>query len=418
MTVSPGSLYEALAVQPSAPDEGFSWFVVGDDIAKGNYVVHSKIVTIARHEAPSQMLMVTGTNGNGKTLLNNMIKEHLSTLNENHSSSGDRIGCKFDYFFTHVKVHGLEASRMGADIVSHLQVHNSIEPTLTYSLISLKVFQNFLQTYKLPFYVKCVTNPFKWGIKAAASLLDRFVGGMISDFIGEATGDAFDEVNKTVQDRLAVRHTAARFREYCQGKMLGTILADSYSKNNTYTSAVQFNRSVFDAFARAQILNNVNDAIRATRDIIGAVSAKVLVVLVDDANDEMLLENFAGFIDGLDELDRTAGRNNPRVLLILNMVKFTYDSILHTDKLDKSLQQRLCYNEPVFLPGPSQNNLRLLVEKLVNLRNGDPSKTPITITDQKKQEIAENCKRDSYRESTSCILKCLSLENRRDRMSS
>ena len=43
MTVSPGSLYEALAVQPERSSmRDLSWFVVGDDIVKRQLVyVHS-----------------------------------------------------------------------------------------------------------------------------------------------------------------------------------------------------------------------------------------------------------------------------------------------------------------------------------------------------------------------------------------
>jgi hypothetical protein len=78
------------------------------------------------------------------------------------------------------------------------------------------------------------------------------------------------------------------------------------------------------------MLASTKESIAALRDIVGLVKAKVLVVIIDDANDITLLKSVVSFIDSLGSLDRTRDNGKPGVLVILSMLEATYDRIMNS----------------------------------------------------------------------------------------
>jgi chromosomal replication initiation ATPase DnaA len=81
------NLFNLLVDRATAPSYGFDRFVVGTQIREHRQSTLDLITKIADHTAPSQVLVVTGQNGNGKTLLNNWIKQDLSDRNQTRSSA-------------------------------------------------------------------------------------------------------------------------------------------------------------------------------------------------------------------------------------------------------------------------------------------------------------------------------------------
>src|SRR5438105_5025397 len=111
----------SLLANPVAPEEGFEKFVVGTKIMANKQYILDKIKRMRNITSPSQILVVTADNGNGKTLLSNMIKEELSKKNE-QPNENDKIGCKFEFFFSHVRAHEIDAAEIGYHIVKGLQI--------------------------------------------------------------------------------------------------------------------------------------------------------------------------------------------------------------------------------------------------------------------------------------------------------
>jgi hypothetical protein len=394
--------YEALTARGIAPDEGFDSFVVGDQILKARDLIKEKIESLADGSL-SQTLVIIGDNGNGKTLLNNMVKAHLSKLNEDQSSTS-RLQLKSDYFFAHIKAHNLEISKIGQHFFTALQLHLKVEPTYTYSLISVKLFRDFLNSYKPPWYVRL--NPLRLGTKALTEFLDGFSLGIFSEVLGEVKGTTFDQADKRVQAFLGRRHWAEAFEQYYSNRPFGAVLAKYYSQGRgTPISPETFRTNVANALENTLTLRSSNDAIRIMRDVARLVNAKVLVLLVDDANDLALLDNLQGFIDGLDDLDRTGGREGPRVLLVLSIVQEIYRKIVNTSASDKSLPQRISFTPPVVLEGPGRPQIEQLVDRLISLRWF--SRRGKSNRNYDKAQIAQDCQKRTYREAISCISKML-----------
>jgi hypothetical protein len=84
------------------------------------------------------------------------------------------------------------------------------------------------------------------------------------------------------------------------------------------------------------------------------------VIMIDDANDPFLLEKIMRFIDGLNDL---RGRS-PGVLLVLSMLDSTYEKVANTANLDKSLRDRICFNQRIQTPGPTVTEVTDLVKRL------------------------------------------------------
>lgn len=393
-------LCDTLFTRPIPPDFGFSNFVVGDHLTAAHAAVTKRISHLSEKTAPSQVLVVTADNGNGKTLLANMIKDHLGGENEIRGQANTDVGCRFNYFFSHVKLHSADNSHIGYSLFQPLQFHLKWDSSYTYSLIAIRLFREFLSSYRHPWYV-WLTNPLKWFVKAAVKTCDALLGGMLSDVLTEAGGELFDRANKAAQDFLAQEHTKDKFREFCNARKVGAIIADNYASGGAYTPPNRFNEKLFHTLENAQVLASAYDAIAEMREILSSVEAKVLVIIMDDANDLQILQNIARFIDGLDDLDRTEGPNKPRVLLLLNMVKSTYDAIATSDNPDKSLKHRILYNPPIVLPPPTAADIAALTDRIATLMNiSDAGATRSRqVTAEERATIAQSCPRTSYREA-------------------
>jgi hypothetical protein len=388
--------------RPAAPEHSFDSFVVGHALNTARRGILDKIDQLANGTAPSQILVVTAENGNGKTLLQNMLKEELGRRNEIRDHS-DAVGCRFDYFFSHVKTDGIKSEEIGYHLLQALQFHPKWPSTYTYSLISLRLFQQFLQTsYQLPWYVR-LALPIKWIMKGGLNTLDKGLGGMLSDILGEAAGEAFEAVNKRAQLYLSNQHIQMQFRNYCDNTRIGSILVDHYSRMKKYLPPDKFNKSIFDALNSAHMLDSAADAITAMRDLISTVGAKVLVVMVDDANDDALLKNFVGLINRLDALDRDG--TAPKVLLMLSMLSSRYDDVMRSTDDDKSLRQRLGYNGRVVLPSPTAEDIASLIARLEYLSSKDAPVTSASasLSAPDKASIVEECKNRPYRYAMRCI---------------
>jgi hypothetical protein len=313
-----------------------------------------------------------------------------------HESAKSQFVCRLDYFFCHAKTNDVQ--NIGHEIARLLQVHDRLESRFTYSLIGLKIFQDFLQSYKPPF---SLLHPLKWLLKGAIRAADNMVGGVFSEILGEITGDSLDKIferaNEQVQRLLKNKHTADSFQQYCQSKPLGSILSGSYSPGRRYLSTHQFNESIFNALQNAHMLDGAFETITALHGFVTSVKAKALVLIIDDANDMTLLNSIVRFIDHLDELDGRA-EDRPGVLLIVSMLQATYDRIKNTEVPDKALKHRICFKEPKTLRGPMNGEIGALLNRLLDLR--EPYQA---IDDNVRQRITTDCSAPSFREAIECI---------------
>ena len=304
-------LYDQLVRTPNPPDEKFDAFLVGGKITAAKKLLFDKITRLEGRKEPSQVIVVTGENGNGKTLLNNIVKEYLSRENEVHDRATDKVSSRFAYFFSHVQGHVTRDATTGLEIFRNLQFHFKRPSTSSYAIVSLKLFQQFLAGYRPPWWAK-VFHPIKWvataGVKALG--LDSF----FSDVLGDATGETMESVFEKTQRYLARQHTMKKFEAYCSQRRAGGFLAKIYSQRHRHFSPNDLNKELFDDLSKARILDSSHQAILEICDIVSAVDTKVLVILVDDCNDDKLIKNIVGFIDGLVALDRNTSPLRPRVL--------------------------------------------------------------------------------------------------------
>src|SRR4051794_11904400 len=90
---------EIIISRPIPPEEDFDRFVVGSALPEARNKILRLVQDISgdgRSRSTSQVIVVTGKNGNGKTLLNNMVKFELGRINEpSETPQGNRANYEF-----------------------------------------------------------------------------------------------------------------------------------------------------------------------------------------------------------------------------------------------------------------------------------------------------------------------------------
>jgi hypothetical protein len=393
-------LYDQLVRTPNPPEEDFDAFLVGSRITAARQLLFKKISKLEARADPSQVIVVIGENGNGKTLLNNIVKEHLSKKNEIRDPTTNKVSSRFAYFFSHIHGHVTSDTTIGLELFRNLQFHFKRSPIESYALVSLKLFEEFLAGYTLPLWVKLL-HPIKWATSAGVKALG--LESFLSDVLGDAAGETMDTVFERMQRYLAGQDSAKKFEAYCSQRRVGGFLAKLYGQRHRTLSANELNKELFDDLTSARILDSSRYAVAEICDIISAVHAQVLVILIDDCNDDRLIMNIVGFIDGLVALDREADPVRPRVLMVLNMLKDKYDQIIDSHQIDKSVKHRIAHNAPIELPRPTAAETRSLVDRLVSLRNARGGGRIINREPAWERPLVQECRGKSYREAIHII---------------
>ncbi len=403
MAMDKDLLLNALFTKPIPPDDGFVEFVVGEKTRDAKSSILGLINKIAAGIASSQVRVVSGANGNGKTLLNNWIKQELSLknkpLNDDPTGSQSSSPIKFDYFFTYVSAQSIDAKKIGYEIFRNLQIHYKLQPSYTFSLLQKEVFREFQKWYKAPWF----TNIPSYILRRGAHLVDAQVGGALSELLedigSESLDHAFEAADKQLLKFLKNKHALRGFKDFCELRNLGDIFVTKQMVEGKIFPPDKYNAAILDVLTKGSMVDSPVEVIEALQDVARIVKAKALIVIIDDANNLIILNKLIRFVNKLNDFN-AFGR--PRVLLILSMLTNTYNTIKNSQNPDETLKQKLTFNPPIQLPAPTPEDIKDLVGNLIRFRNEACINTR-PIGDVETKEILEQCCCGSYRAAIQCV---------------
>jgi hypothetical protein len=189
--------------RPIPPNDHFEDFVVGRDVENAKAQLFGLIKEIA-HGAPSQITVIVGDNGNGKTLVNNWVKLALSKENyePNSEPEAQASPLNFYHFFSHFTAHSdFNTTQAGYEVVRSCQFHYRRPASYTFSIVADRVFKDFYIKYKPPWWTKVLDLKtfVEFGKKAGEAALDHasfglFGAGVDALLSDDAFADKADEI--------------------------------------------------------------------------------------------------------------------------------------------------------------------------------------------------------------------------------
>jgi Cdc6-like AAA superfamily ATPase len=365
-------IFLALESSPIAPDDEFHRFEVGELINQGFLALKTSIEEMIKGSRPSNFRLIIGENGNGKTLLANKITRFLSDENvAGHGQPGSQTR-RFEVLYSHISALGQASSQTSAGIAANLRRSQLEEPEITYSLLATQIAKEFDSLYRPPWYWRTATILSRGVLDIVSMGIYGKLEEALRDGAPAQIKQALDDASARIHRRLSQGHYRQRFEEF-----LGDLNEfDSFVRTYFYSPSGQ---SVH--VLRTTFLDEINGALQHPKQVVEQigrvaqkVGCKVVVIIIDDCNQ-------LGFVDQLLPLINELPRlGNPSVLLIVSMIESVAEEI-SAKQGDRSSAQRLFYNEPIRLTGPTAANVGVLYDRLRAMHNEAFSDATLSIPD-------------------------------------
>src|SRR5437764_15416317 len=112
-------LHKQLQLQPSAPESDFDKFIVGQ-LPTARVQLLSSLRSLISCTEPSRLQLILGPNGNGKTLLNNVLKKEATKQNLK-VGEGSEPRLVFNVLFSRITLNTVRQSQLGIELAKGLQ---------------------------------------------------------------------------------------------------------------------------------------------------------------------------------------------------------------------------------------------------------------------------------------------------------
>jgi len=366
-------LFLSLESNPVAPDDDFDRFVVGSHF--NDSFIKLRVVTseMIKGKQPSRFQLVVGENGNGKTLLANRLTRFLSDENETRgpkvSGQSER---KFDVLYSHISALGKASSQTSLEIVTNLRRSDIEEPELTYSLIAAKIAGDFAMQYQPPILWRFLKL-------LGRGTADFFTGGFygkleeaLRDKSAQQIRSALEGVNERFQKSLNNTHYRKKFEEFIGDLVAFEPFVNTYFNQSSGAGINRLRANFLAAVNGAPSLAQPEQAIAQIIELGKRINTKAVVIIIDDCNQLGFVEQLLPLINDLSKFTTT------KVFLMVNMVQSVAEEIVRSSG-DQSVPQRLFYNDPIRLLGPSRKEVDALYDNLRVLYNEafSESKAPV-----------------------------------------
>jgi hypothetical protein len=356
-------LFLALETSPIAPNDEFQRFVVGQ-LLEDSFIRLKIIITdMLSGKQPSRFQLIVGQNGNGKTLLSNRVKRFLSDENETPGPlTQPRVLRGFDLLYADISALSQASSQTSLEIVTSLRRSQFEDPEITYSLLAVQIVREFAAQYQPPFLWRLVRLVGRAGL----DILSQGVYGKFEEALRDKSAEgvrrALDDLTEKFQKGLTKKHYRQAFETFI-GDLIGfEPFVKTYFDRDRGIGVHRLRMNFLGEVNRTPSLQQPKEVVEQLGRLTKRAGCRVIVVIIDDCNQ-------LGFIDQLLPLIGDLSRfSDPRVFLIVNMVESTAEKIRAITG-DRSGPQRLFYNEPIRLAGPTPQEVEALYGRLKVLYN-------------------------------------------------
>jgi hypothetical protein len=341
---------------------------------------------------PSQCRFILGPNGNGKTLLNNMIMAYATRRNREFDDDGHIKARSFTVLFARTTLNERAPEQVGIEFAQMLTRSLDEPPHLTYSSMAAKIVSDFEQSKSPPLLAR-VLPVFKYSLKRIAGDYDQLFD-IFTETEREAITSQADRAFGAVQKAIAKRSSRKAFEQYAEKHKINDFLKRHYLNQRQPLSIAKLNKSLLDDLTTKTGVANPLETVRAIISIARDVGTKLLILIIDDFNLEEPPRVLLPLFDRLNEFKQ------PKLLLVVSGVAAIWDTYAERMPLDRSFMQKLGLfgNRRNVLP-PTEDDVRNLADSLIGLINDEEEDDgrEINITTGKQRELCRMCPRDSFR---------------------
>jgi hypothetical protein len=404
--VNPSSgtyLHKMLQREPSAPLSRFEEFIVGPIQRYRTLLRHQLDKMIECHE-PSCVQLILGPNGNGKTLLNNTLKQAASATNVSFREEGVSH-LSYDVLFSWITLSGGVPAMLGIELAKNLQRSIYEPPEVTYSSIATQIAKRFANDFVPPFHIRIASWIPKYLIKKAIREYEVALKGVITsdeaDPISEALTGAFDRIQKALS-RASMRRAFSRYVSDWQMSSFMERFLDSSESHRL--SIRDLNESLYSDLDRHQATAQPLDSIRAIASIGKDVGCKVVVLMLDDVNLVKPPRILLPIVESLREF------RDPKIFLVVTAIEEVWKTYTKPQSPDRSIYEKIeMYGNPIVLGPPTPEQIPLLFQKLLDLMNNELSCEGkwVAIDESEEERIIQNCSKESFRAATKFMIDSL-----------
>lgn len=400
-------LYKRLQRQANAPSDFPSDLIVGplrDSRAK----LFDLFESVYNGKEPSQLQVVLGPNGNGKTLLCKLL-EKVAT-DKNLRIVDDRIEkMGFEVLFSHVTLNPLDpeflnTGALSLELAKNLRRSLNESPETTYSTLAVEIINRAVNEYEIhwgwklvPWISKKFINRLTLGY---LSELENLIKSGVSSQVTQSLDTAYSNLQSKLRRRLAKKSITA----YAEKNQLGSFLRPFIESSSSKLTIGKLNEELYEYLRQSQALSLPVDTIKALASLTKDVGAKVLLLVIDDCNTREAFRFLLSVADRLDEFKK------PRLFIVANAVEEKWNECMAMEKLDRSVEHKLqIYGKPIGVIPPSIDEISQLYDRLESLMNDEIRNEGkfIKSSSKQKNQAINLCKDKSFRVATMNIINSL-----------
>jgi hypothetical protein len=391
-------LHKQLQVQPSAPESDFDKFIVGQ-LPTARVQLLNSLRSLISCTEPSRLQLILGPNGNGKTLLNNVLKEEAAKQNRK-VGEGSEPRLVFNVLFSRITLNTVRQSQLGIELAKGLQRSLREAPNITYSSIATDILKRFMEDYKPPFHIRLAGVVPKYFLKKAIRRYDELLRGLLTTDEVDPIAAALDTTYARIQRELASNSVRKSFARYVDQRQISAFLRP-FLGEESQLSIRQLNEALYDDLIKNQSTGQPIDTVRALASIGRDVGCRLLLLMIDDCNLREPPNSLLSIVEHLGEF------KEPKLFLVVSAIEEVWKRFATSDSFDLSAKQKLeLFGNPIILQPPSHDELNQLFDKLVGLMNAELSDIGkrVDVARVDRQSMLEGCKGLSYREATKRIV--------------
>jgi len=396
-------LYKRLQRHPSPPNSEFERFVVGSLLEIGTRL-SNQLREIVRSEEPSGVKLILGPNGNGKTLLNNMLKKTATEINIQNIDENN-LPPSFTVLYSRVTLNELGPTLLGIELAKNLQRSYFEPPDITYSSIATRIIKTFAEEYKPPFHVRLAATLPKYLLKKAIRKYEEALNGLITTDEADPITELLDMAYLRIQKRLSRNTINKAFLRFSKQIKLSGFLRHFWDiKEGWLLTIRELNKYLYDDLGLNQSTGQPLDTIRAMAAIARNVDCKAIILMLDDFNLKEPPNVILPIADSLSEFE------NPRIFLIISAVEEIWRKFATADPHDLSVKQKIeIFGDPITLEPPTKHEIQMLFDKLSSLMANELRSREkwIQLNESSREEIIRRCPITSFREATKFIIDSL-----------
>lgn len=399
---SPLPLHELLRTQATAPADAFDRIAVGE--LQRQAAMLQRLVDDMLSEAPSRLQVVLGPNGNGKTLLQRALQHYATNINIKVDPEAKKVTRRdFQILFSRVSLQDTEPSLAGVELAKNLQRSLRENAATTYSSIATAILADFTSNFKPSVLVRASGAIPRYFLTKAIQKYQTVLDGVITTDEVDPVVEGLDRAQKGIQRWMAARSMRHAFGQYLQRQNISGYIRPFVEGDEVSAQSIpELNRSLYNTLQTSRGASSILEVARDLARIARGVHTKLLILMIDDANDIGVSRLLLPLANNIGEFVE------PKLLVLVSALQGPWNDAMHAlHPQDMSAVQKLdTFGDKLLVKPPTRDELSEMTMKLTALINSElrVNYQFVQLGDADRELLANQSEGLSFREATKKIV--------------